>query len=228
MSDVGVLERPIRSYVRRGGRITPGQRRALETLLPEFEVSPDSGSIDWTSLFGRECPIILEIGFGNGQSLAEMAEANRDQNFLGVEVYRPGLGSLLVQMRERELNNVRVSGADAVELLADQVPPESLDRLQVFFPDPWHKKRHNKRRLIQPEFVAMATKRLKPGGLFHVATDWGPYADHILETLAAEPELTNTHEGFATRPGYRPQTKYEDRGERLGHAVWDIVFRRST
>ena len=156
-----------------------------------------------------------------------MAESNPGRNFFGAEVYRPGLGSLLVQVRERALTNVRVSGEDAVDLLTDRVPTKSLDRLQIFFPDPWHKKRHHKRRLIQTEFVAMATQRLRPGGLFQVATDWQPYAEHILEVMEAEPGLINSGEGFAARPGPRLQTKYERRGERLGHSVWDVIFQRS-
>jgi tRNA (guanine-N7-)-methyltransferase len=219
-------KRSIRSFVRREGRITPGQQRALDEMLSEFGVAADTVPIDWAVLFGRKGPVIMEIGFGNGLSLADMAEANPEQNFLGVEVYRPGLGSMLVQIRERGLSNVRVSGSDAVDVLTDQVPQQSLDRLQIFFPDPWHKKRHNKRRIIQPGFVAMATQRLKPGGRFHVATDWEPYAQHILEVLEAEPGLINSSDGFAAKPNYRPQTKYELRGERLGHGVWDIVFQR--
>jgi tRNA (guanine-N7-)-methyltransferase len=225
-SDLAGQKRPIRSFVRREGRITPGQQRALNKMLPEFGVAPLSGLIDWADLFGRNAAVIMEVGFGNGLSLADMAEANPDENYLGVEVYRPGLGSLLVQIRERGLSNVRVSGADAVDVLTDQVPPQSLHRLQIFFPDPWPKKRHNKRRIIQSGFVAMATQRLKPGGLFHVATDWEHYAEHILEVLEAEPGLVNTSDGFAPRPDYRPQTKYELRGERLGHGVWDIIFQR--
>jgi tRNA (guanine-N7-)-methyltransferase len=195
-------------------------------MLPEYGVATASGLIDWADLFGRKAPVIMEIGFGNGLSLADMAEANPEQNFLGVEVYRPGLGSMLVQIRERGLSNVRVSGSDAVDVLTEQVPPQSLYRLQIFFPDPWHKKRHNKRRIIQPGFVAMATQRLRPGGWFHVATDWEPYAEHILEVLEAESGLVNTSDRFAPGPAYRPRTKYELRGERLGHGVWDIIFQR--
>ena len=195
-------------------------------MYPQYGVAPGSGLIDWVNLFGGDAPVIMEIGFGNGQSLADMAESNPGRNFFGAEVYRPGLGSLLVQVRERALTNVRVSGEDAVDLLTDRVPTESLHRLQIFFPDPWHKKRHHKRRLIQTEFVAMATQRLRPGGLFHVATDWEPYAEHILEVMEAEPELINSGERFAARPGHRPQTKYERRGERLGHSVWDVIFQR--
>ena len=227
MSASSDVIRPVRSYVRRGGRITPGQQRALEEMMPDYGVAPDSGQIDWIALFGRDDAVVIEIGFGNGLSLADMAEANPDENYLGVEVYRPGLGSLLVQVRARGLSNVRVSGSDAVEVLADQVPEESLDRLQIFFPDPWPKKRHNKRRLIQPDFTNMATMRLKPGGIFHVATDWEPYAEHILEVMEAEPDLFNTSARFSARSAYRPQTKYEARGERLGHGVWDIIFKRS-
>ncbi len=225
-TDSASRKRPIRSFVRREGRITPGQQRALNEMLPEFGVVRDSGLIEWTKLFGRDSPVIMEIGFGNGLSLADMAEANPEQNFLGVEVYRPGLGSMLVQIRERGLSNVRVSGSDAVDVLTEQVPPQSLYRLQIFFPDPWHKKRHNKRRIIQPGFVAMATQRLRPGGRFHVATDWEPYAEHILEVLEAESGLVNTSDRFAPGPAYRPRTKYELRGERLGHGVWDIIFQR--
>ncbi len=216
--------RRIRSFVKREGKLTKGQQNAIDQLWGDFGVGLGDGLIDPHELFGRDAPLILEIGFGNGLSLAEMAETSSHLNFFGVEVHRPGVGSLLVQVRQRGLENVRVSGDDAVQVLEQQIPDGCLDRVQIFFPDPWHKKRHHKRRLIQPEFIEMLVSKLKPEGHIHVATDWENYAEHILAVLAANDDLSNTATDYAPKPSYRPGTKYEDRGVRLGHGVWDLVF----
>lgn len=212
--------------MRREGKMTTGQQAAIERLWPDYGVDYSQDQLDLEKLFGRSAFSVLEIGFGNGLSLAEMAQINPEQNFFGIEVHRPGVGSLLVQVGQRELTNVRVSQHDAVEVLSHQIGDDSLDRLQIFFPDPWHKKRHHKRRLINAEFIAMAVAKLKLGGVLHVATDWQNYAEQVLEVLASEPRLSNTADDYADKPDYRPQTKYETRGQRLGHGVWDIVFER--
>ena len=220
------LHRPIRSFVKREGKMTKGQINAIEQLWESHGLDLDDKQLDFDAFFGRQGPIILEIGFGNGSSLADMAERYPEYNFLGVEVHRPGVGSLLVQVNRRELNNIRVSNDDAVLVCNQQIPDGSLERVQIFFPDPWHKKRHNKRRLIQPPFVETLIKKLKPGGQIHVATDWENYAEHILEVLSANNDLKNTAEDYAPKPDYRPGTKYEARGIRLGHGVWDLVFEK--
>lgn len=206
--------------------MTTGQQNAIEQLWPSFGVDLAGELLDMSVLFGRDAYTIMEIGFGNGLSLAEMAEAAPEQNFFGIEVHGPGAGSLLVQVKQRDLSNVRVSMEDAVEVLAQQIPAQSLDRVQIFFPDPWHKKRHHKRRLIQPEFIENLVSKLKDNGVVHIATDWENYAEHILEVLAACASLENTAESYADKPDYRPHTKYEERGRRLGHGVWDLVFRK--
>lgn len=217
--------RPIRSFVKREGKLTKGQQNALDDCWPAFGVDLDEQQLDFAELFGNNADVVLEIGFGNGLSLADMAENAPETNFFGIEVHRPGVGSLLVQVKQRELQNIRVSQDDAVQVLEQQVPLNSLDRVQIFFPDPWHKKRHHKRRLIQPEFVETLISRLKPNGVIHVATDWQNYAEHILEVLSANSKLENTAEDYAPKPEYRPETKYERRGLGLGHGVWDLVFR---
>ena len=226
MSSEKPFYRTIRSFVKREGKITTGQQKAIDELWPTYGVELNEQQIDFDQLFGRQAPVVMEIGFGNGLSLANMAENAPELNFFGVEVHRPGVGSLLVQVRERQLNNVRVSGDDAVEVLK-QVPENSLDRMQIFFPDPWHKKRHHKRRLIQASFVAEVVKRLKPNGILHVATDWENYAEQVMEVLQANTDLQNqsqTDDSFSPKPDYRPETKYERRGLNLGHGVWDLVF----
>lgn len=219
--------RSIRSFVKREGKMTTGQQNAIEQLWPDYGVDLNDGPLDMPALFGRDAYTILEIGFGNGLSLAEMAESAPEQNFFGIEVHRPGAGSLLVQVKQRGLENVRVSMDDAVEVLAQQVPAQSVDRVQIFFPDPWHKKRHHKRRLIQPEFVNNLVAKLKSDGVVHIATDWENYAEHILEVLEHCEGLVNTASTYAEKPAYRPHTKYEERGRRLGHGVWDLVFRNA-
>jgi tRNA (guanine-N7-)-methyltransferase len=220
--------RPIRSYVLRTGRMTPGQQRAFERNWGRWGLEHADGILDVDACFGRRGPRVLEIGFGMGQSLVAMAAAAPATNFLGIEVHRPGVGKLLHSMAEQDVDNIRVYCHDAVEILRDCIPPASLDCIQVFFPDPWHKKKHNKRRLIQPIFVARLVSALKPGGTLHLATDWEDYALQMMDVLSAEPGLANDFgEGvFAPRPEHRPLTKFEQRGERLGHGVWDLVFRR--
>lgn len=220
------FHRPIRSFVKREGKLTKGQTNAIETLWESHGVELNNELLDLDALFGRSAPVVLEIGFGNGQSLADMAETHQDMNFFGVEVHRPGIGSLLVQVKRRSLDNVRVSQDDAVLVCDQQIPDGSLERVQIFFPDPWHKERHKKRRLIQPAFVETLIKKLKPGGQIHVATDWENYAEHILEVLSANTDLQNTADDYAPKPDYRPGTKYEARGIRLGHGVWDLVFNK--
>jgi len=220
--------RPLRSFVLRQGRLTAGQKIALEEQWPIFGVEFAAGPLDFQQTFGREAPVTLEIGFGNGASLASMASAAPERDFLGVEVHRPGVGHLLHLVGEGELSNVRVMNHDAVEIIQQMIPDASLDRIQVYFPDPWHKKRHNKRRIIQPAFVALLATKLKVGGVLHLATDWEDYAVQMMEVMSAAPDYKNqAGEGaYAERPDYRPLTKFENRGIKLGHGVWDLLFER--
>jgi tRNA (guanine-N7-)-methyltransferase len=221
--------RRIRSFVRRQGRITQAQNQALETLWPLYGLDP-ALPFEPSAIFGRDAPLILEIGFGDGESLAEMAAAAPAKDFLGVEVHKPGVGHLLLRARDSGLSNIRVYCADAVDILREKIALASLDGLQVFFPDPWPKKRHRKRRLVNPEFARLAAERLKLGGVLHCATDWAPYAEWMLEVLEACGSLRNLAgaSGFAERPGHhRPPTKFEARGARLGHGVWDLLFEKS-
>ena len=208
--------------------MTPGQQRAFDQNWAHWGLEHGTGMLDFDACFGAVGPRVLEIGFGMGQSLVAMAAAAPDSNFIGVEVHRPGVGKLLHSMEERGVDNIRVYCHDAVEVLRDCIPRASLDTVQIFFPDPWHKKKHHKRRLIQPDLVGQLVERLKPGGTLHLATDWEPYAAQMMAVLSATPGLANTHgDGqFAPRPEHRPLTKFELRGERLGHGVWDLVFRR--
>jgi tRNA (guanine-N7-)-methyltransferase len=220
--------RPIRSFVRREGRLTAGQQRALEQLWPRYGIELPEDADALRSWLWTDHPVTLEIGFGNGDTLAEMASQNPDRRFLGIEVHRPGVGHLL-QLIEREgLENLRIVSADAVEVLREQIPEASLDTVLVLFPDPWPKKRHHKRRLVQPEFVELVASQMKPGGRFHLATDWEDYAQQMLAVLEASEGFENaTGPGqFAPRPDYRLPTKFERRGQRLGHAVWDLIYRR--
>jgi len=216
----------IRSYVLRAGRVGSGQARALAELGPRYLLPYQSSLVDLDAAYGRNAPKILEIGFGMGEGLAEIAAAHPENDYLGVEVHTPGVGALLKQVGGRGLDNVRVIQHDAVEVLTHMLAPGSLAGVHVFFPDPWHKKRHNKRRLIQPPFVRLLAGRIAPGGYLHLATDWEDYAIQMLEVLSAEPELANNTDGFSPRPDTRPLTKFEQRGIRLGHGVWDLVFRK--
>ena len=217
--------RSIRSFVVRAGRMGPGQVRALAELGPRFVLPYKASPVAFAALFGREATRVLEIGFGMGDATAAIAQALPDTDFLGVEVHTPGVGALLKHIGEKGLANVRIIQHDAVEVLQHMIAPDTLAGVHVFFPDPWHKMRHHKRRLIQREFVALLASRIAPGGYLHCATDWQPYAEQMLEVLSAEPLLANTAEGYAPRPGYRPLTKFENRGLKLGHGVWDLVFR---
>ena len=219
--------RPIRSFVLRQGRVSNAQQRALDELKPRYAIPFQAELLDLDQAFGRAAPKILEIGFGMGETTARIAAAHPENDYLAIEVHSPGVGSLLKQIDELGLANVRIMQHDAVEVLKRMIPDASLDGVHIFFPDPWPKKRHHKRRLIQAPLVALLCDKLKPGGYFHAATDWQEYAEHILAVLAAEPRLVNSAEGYAPRPGYRPLTKFEQRGLRLGHGVWDLVFRRA-
>lgn len=223
-ADTGAHPR-IRSYVLRAGRVGPGQARALAEIGPQFLLPYQPGELDLDKVFGRVAPRILEIGFGMGEGLAEIAAAHPENDYLGVEVHTPGVGALLKQLGERGLTNVRVVQHDAFEVLTRMLAPASLNGIHIFFPDPWHKTRHHKRRLIQPPLVRLLTSRLLSGGYIHLATDWENYAEQMLAVLAAEPLLHNTVTDYAPRPDTRPLTKFEQRGIRLGHGVWDLVFR---
>lgn len=218
--------RGIRSYVLRTGRTTTGQARAIETLGPKYLLPYQPAPIDLPQVFGRAAPTVLEIGFGMGEATAHIAGWMPEKNFLCCEVHTPGVGALLKRIGDQGLANIRIVQHDAVEVLDHMLPPASLAGVHIFFPDPWHKARHNKRRLVQPHFVAKLLPRLQAGGYIHCATDWEPYAQQMLEVLAAQPGLENTAAGFAPRPDYRPLTKFENRGLRLGHGVWDVVFRK--
>ena len=222
----GYPRRGIRSFVLRAGRMGTGQQRAMEQLAPRYVVPHGPAPLDFSALFGRTAPVIVEIGFGMGDATAQIAAARPDDDFLGIEVHTPGVGALLQRIEERGLTNLRLVQHDAVEVLRDMIAPGSLAGLHVYFPDPWHKKKHNKRRLIQAEFVRQLASRLAPGGYLHCATDWQPYAEQMREVLGAEPTLANTADGYAPRPDWRPLTKFENRGIKLGHGVWDLVFTR--
>lgn len=216
----------IRSFVHRRGHITQSQREALEKLLDKWSVPYAPHQLDMTAAFGRQAPVILEIGFGMGETTEKIALARPDENFLGVEVFNAGVGSLLRRIENASITNLRIVQHDAVEVVRDMIAPDSLAGVHIYFPDPWPKKRHHKRRLIQPPFVALLASRIAPGGYIHCATDWQEYAAQMLEVLSAEPLLRNTVADYAPRPDYRPQTKFETRGLRLGHGVWDLIFKR--
>ena len=217
--------RRIRSFVLRQGRLTKGQERALETEWPKFGIDYVEEKLDLDAVFARkESKKILEIGFGMGESTAKIAQTLPDCDFLAVEVHTPGVGSLLKLTQELALTNIRIIQHDVVEVLEKMLPENSLDGVHIFFPDPWHKKRHHKRRLIQAEFLKLLCSKLKTGAYLHVATDWQEYAEWVLEALSAEPQLKNTAESYAEKPSYRPLTKFENRGLKLGHGVWDLVF----
>jgi tRNA (guanine-N7-)-methyltransferase len=218
--------RPIRSYVLRQGRVTDAQRRACAALLPRYGIPYAETALDLNRVFGRAAPKILEIGFGMGETTARIAASHPQNDYLGIEVHTPGVGGLLLRVAELALANVRVIQHDAVDVIERMIAPASLDGVHVYFPDPWPKKRHHKRRLIQPPFASLLASRMKPGAYLHVATDWEDYAQQVLDVLAAEPLLVNAADGFAPRPEWRPQTKFEARGLKLGHRVWDLLFLR--
>jgi tRNA (guanine-N7-)-methyltransferase len=203
-----------------------GQRRALEQLSGRYVIPFAASPADWSTHFGRNAPRILEIGFGMGHATAQIAAARPGEDFIGVEVHPPGVGALLQRIEEQSLNNLRILQHDAVEVLQHMVAPASLAGVHIYFPDPWHKKRHHKRRLIQPPLVALLASRLSPGAYLHCATDWQPYAEQMLEVLSESPELRNTVDAYAPRPDWRPPTKFENRGLQLGHGVWDLIFTR--
>ena len=221
--------RPIRSFVLREGRMTKGQQRAMAELIPLYGLTITPGThIDFNHVFGNTHPVTLEIGFGDGQALFEMAKNNPEQNFLGIEVHRPGVGSLLLQLEQHDIKNVRVLADDGVEVLRHAIKPQSIDRIHLFFPDPWHKKRHNKRRILNDEFIQLINQALSSAGVFHFATDWEHYAEEALERLESSKIFVNLAgtKQYSPRPDYRPLTKFERRGHRLGHGVWDMLMQK--
>jgi len=221
--------RRIRSFVLREGRLTAGQQRAFETLWPQWGLAFQPTPLDLAAVFGNDHPVFLEIGFGNGESLAEMAHHHPERNYLGVEVHRPGVGHLLLKLEEYGCRNVRVIRHDAVEVMRQMLAPASLQGVYLFFPDPWHKKRHHKRRILQPALLDTLARVLRPGGFLHAATDWQDYAEHMLAVLSADHGRFENQAGsgnYTPRPAERPLTKFEQRGRRLGHGVWDLIFIR--
>ncbi|OBT17381.1 tRNA (guanosine(46)-N7)-methyltransferase TrmB [Vibrio sp. UCD-FRSSP16_10] len=226
----GKLVRKIRSFVRREGRLTKGQETALNDCWSAMGIDYQNELLDWTQVFGNDNPVVLEIGFGMGTSLVEMAKASPEKNFIGIEVHRPGVGACLSQARDEGVTNLRVMCHDAVEVFANMIPNASLHTLQLFFPDPWHKKRHHKRRIVQLEFAEMVREKLQlETGIFHMATDWENYAEHMVEIMNQAPGFANiaTDGDYIPRPDERPLTKFEARGHRLGHGVWDIKYKRT-
>ena len=215
--------------MRRQGRLTDGQSRALEQHWDDYGLTLEQGALDYPVVFGNANPVILEIGFGNGASLLQMAQNAPGKNFIGVEVHRPGVGKLINDANSAGVKNLKVFCEDAIEVLAVNIADASLDGVQLFFPDPWHKKKHNKRRIVQPAFAQTIRYKLKTGGYFHMATDWEPYAEQMLEVMSAADGFTNQAGAgqYSPKPEYRPHTKFEQRGERLGHGVWDLVFIRN-
>lgn len=220
------MRQPIRSFVRRQGRISNAQRRAHEALLPKYGIPYKPNLLDLSHIFGRSAPKILEIGFGMGESTAAIAQSHPDNDYLAIEVHTPGVGSLLHQIKTLELTNLRIIQHDAIEVLQHMLDSKCLDGIHIFFPDPWPKAKHHKRRLIQPVFVANLCKHLKQEGYLHAATDWEEYAEQMLLVLRNEQQLANTATDYSPRPNYRPLTKFEQRGLRLGHGVWDLIFRK--
>jgi tRNA (guanine-N7-)-methyltransferase len=220
--------RRIRSFVLRTGRMTPSQQAALEQYWPSKGLEVSEGMLDMVAVFGNNNPVVLEIGFGMGDSLVAMAKAAPERNFIGVEVHTPGVGRLLATAANEGVENLRAFCHDAVEVLEECIADGSLDRVQIYFPDPWHKKKHNKRRLVQPEFVQLLRRKMRQGGVIHLATDWEHYAEHMMEVMCAAEGFANQAEPFcfSERPEYRPMTKFERRGERLGHGVWDLLFEK--
>lgn len=221
--------RPVRSYVLRTGRKTPSQERAYEALWPVYGLHVSDGMLDLGQIFGRNSDVVVEIGFGMGDSLVEMAMAAPEQDFIGIEVHTPGVGRLLNLVAEHGLTNLRVYAEDAVQVIERCIPDNSLSKVQIFFPDPWHKKKHNKRRIVQPEFISKLHGKLREGGIVHLATDWENYAAHMMEVMTAAEGFSNQAGSgmFSLRPDFRPLTKFERRGQRLGHGVWDLLFRKT-
>ena len=220
--------RTVRSFVRRAGRLTPSQARALEELWPRLGIDPPTAPLDLDELFGRSASRTLEIGFGNGENLAELAARHPERDYLGIEVHDPGVGHLLLRIEREGLANIRIAHHDAVEVIGSWLPPGSIDEVLIFFPDPWHKKRHHKRRLVQPALLQRIAQIMTPGGRLHLATDWAPYAEQMLEVCAASPQFENATAGggYATRPQTRPVTRFERRGLKLGHEVFDLLYRK--
>lgn len=218
----------MRSFVLRGGRLTDGQQRAMDELLPLYSVGTADTCLDFAELFGNRRPVILEIGFGNGDATWQMAQQHPAENFIGVEVHQPGVGHLLLKLEEQGIDNVRIACEDGVEFLRNRIADKSLEGFRLYFPDPWPKKRHHKRRIIQPAFVNLLAEKMAEGGIVHLATDWQNYAEHMLEVLQQNPAFENLSEtgDYCTRPAWRPLTKYEKRGQRLGHGVYDLLFLR--
>jgi len=236
MSDVTTAEfneegkylRKVRSFVLREGRLTKGQAVAMEQQWPRMGLDYSPDALDLAQVFGRDADTVLEIGFGMGASLVEMAKAAPELNFIGIEVHKPGVGACLADAAEAGVTNLRVFHHDAIEVLENSIAPGSLTRVQLFFPDPWHKKRHHKRRIVQPEFAQTIRHSLEVGGVFHLATDWENYSEHMLEVMSVAPGYKNqsANGDFVPRPDHRPLTKFEARGHRLGHGVWDLMFER--
>lgn len=222
--------RTVKSFVLRAGRMTEGQQKAMADVWPQMGLELKQGKLDLAKVFGREAPVVLEIGFGMGDSLVEMAKDQPEKNYIGIEVHRPGVGRLLSNAEKEGLGNIRVFCDDAIEVLAQCIPDGALDCIQLFFPDPWHKKRHHKRRIVQPEFAQTLRKKLKVGGVFHMATDWENYAEHMMEAMSAAEGYQNVAgDGqYSPQPEWRPVTKFQKRGERLGHGVWDLMFEKKS
>ena len=228
MDEQSPAQRAVRTFVRREGRLTAGQQRALDELFPRYGVDPGDGPLAFSDLFGRTAPVVLDIGFGDGEALAEIAAAHPERNYLGIEVHRPGVGRLLRQLDDQGVTNVRVAAADAIEIMRSNIRQASLAGIQLFYPDPWPKKRHHKRRMVQPDWLALAASRLIDGGFLHLTTDWAHYAEHMLDVIADSDAFDNTAGPgrYAPDPGERPPTKFERRGLERGHAVHDIILRR--
>ncbi|MFC4654898.1 tRNA (guanosine(46)-N7)-methyltransferase TrmB [Rheinheimera marina] len=220
--------RKIRSFVLREGRLTKGQQRSLDLFWPTMGLEHQATSYDFSQIFGRQAPLVLEIGFGMGKSLVQMAKEAPEKDFIGIEVHKPGVGACLGEAETHAVKNLRLFEHDAVEILEQSVADNTLDTVQLFFPDPWHKKRHHKRRIVQPEFVQLLRRKLKPGGVFHMATDWENYAEHMLEVMSAAEGYQNlsASNDYVPRPDHRPLTKFENRGVNLGHGVWDLMFKK--
>jgi tRNA (guanine-N7-)-methyltransferase len=224
---MNTTHRPIRSFVLRQGRVSNAQQRAHATLLPQFGIPYAPQFINLDTVFARRAPKVLEIGFGMGETTAAIAALHPENDYLGIEVHTPGVGSLLKAIGEQNLTNVRIVQHDAVDVLCYMIPRDTFDAVHVFFPDPWPKKRHHKRRLLQPPLVSLLVERMKPGAYLHVATDWQEYAQYVLAVFKNNPQLVNVAQDYAPRPAYRPQTKFESRGLKLGHGVWDLIFKRT-